>query len=62
MPIMLFFILFVQDGNLKWIAGYIDNPKSAGLAIGVGLCASLFLMGVTSSQQLHSHVMEALGL
>ena len=45
MPIMLFFILFVQDGNLKWITGYIDNPKSAGLAIGVGLCASLFLMG-----------------
>ncbi|TKH16418.1 ABC transporter permease, partial [Bacillus wiedmannii] len=45
MPIMLFFVLFVQDGNLKWITGYIDNPKSAGLAIGVGLCASLFLMG-----------------
>ena len=44
MPIMLFFILFVQDGNLKWITGYIDNPKSAGLAIGVGLCASI-LMG-----------------
>lgn len=45
MPIMLFFVLFVQDGNLKWITGYIDNPNSAGLAIGVGLCASLFLMG-----------------
>ena len=45
MPIMLFFVLFVQDGNLKWITSYINNPKSAGLAIGVGLCASLFLMG-----------------
>jgi len=45
MPIMLFFVLFVQDGNLKLITGYINNPKSAGLAIGVGLCASLFLMG-----------------
>ncbi|OQR57245.1 ABC transporter permease [Bacillus sp. CDB3] len=45
MPIMLFFVLFVQDGNLKWITGYINNPESAGLAIGVGLCASLFLMG-----------------
>ncbi|EJS70306.1 ABC transporter permease [Bacillus cereus] len=45
MPIMLFFVLFVQDGNLKWITEYINNPKSAGLAIGVGLCASLFLMG-----------------
>lgn len=45
MPIMLFFVLFVQDGNLKWITGYIDNPESAGFAIGVGLCASLFLMG-----------------
>ena len=62
MPIMLFFVLFVQDGNLKWVTSYINNPKSAGLAIGVGLCASLFLMEVTSSQQLHSHVMEALGL
>ncbi|WP_439873570.1 putative ABC transporter permease subunit [Bacillus mycoides] len=45
MPIMLFFVLFVQDGNLKWITEYINNPESAGLAIGVGLCASLFLMG-----------------
>ncbi|MBH0349770.1 ABC transporter permease [Bacillus thuringiensis serovar muju] len=45
MPIMLFFVLFVQDGNLKWITSYINDPKSAGLAIGVGLCASLFLMG-----------------
>ncbi|QWG34339.1 putative ABC transporter permease subunit [Bacillus mycoides] len=45
MPIMLFFVLFVQDGNLKWITEYIDNPESAGFAIGVGLCASLFLMG-----------------
>ncbi|MGE7852313.1 putative ABC transporter permease subunit [Bacillus paramycoides] len=45
MPIMLFFILFAQDGNLKWITGYIDNPESAGFAIGAGLCASLFLMG-----------------
>ena len=42
---MLFFVLFVQDGNLKWVTSYINNPKSAGLAIGVGLCASLFLMG-----------------
>ena len=42
MPIMLFFVLFVQDGNLKWVTSYINNPKSAGLAIGVGLCASLF--------------------
>ncbi|WP_264447206.1 putative ABC transporter permease subunit [Bacillus cereus] len=45
MPIMLFFVLFVQDGNLKWITEYINNPESAGLTIGVGLCASLFLMG-----------------
>ena len=34
MPIM-FFVLFVQDGNLKWVTSYINNPKSAGLAIGV---------------------------
>ncbi|MED3152441.1 ABC transporter permease, partial [Bacillus thuringiensis] len=45
MPIMLFFILFVQDGNLKFITEYINNPKTTGFAIGVGLCASLFLMG-----------------
>ncbi|WP_088350145.1 putative ABC transporter permease subunit [Bacillus cereus] len=45
MPIMLFFVLFVKDGNIELITGYIDNPESAGLAIGVGLCASLFLMG-----------------
>lgn len=31
--------------EFKMDHGYIDNPKSAGLAIGVGLCASLFLMG-----------------
>ena len=42
---MLFFILFVQDGNLKFITEYINNPKTTGFAIGVGLCASLFLMG-----------------
>ena len=45
MPIMLFFILFVQDGNLKFITEYINNPETTGFAIGVGLCASLFLMG-----------------
>ncbi|PEL00026.1 ABC transporter permease [Bacillus toyonensis] len=45
MPIMLFFILFVQDGNLKFITEYINNPEATGFAIGVGLCASLFLMG-----------------
>ncbi|HFK1490274.1 TPA: ABC transporter permease [Bacillus cereus] len=45
MPIMLFFILFVQDGNLKLITEYINNPETTGFAIGVGLCASLFLMG-----------------
>ncbi|AXK19255.1 putative ABC transporter permease subunit [Bacillus sp. COPE52] len=45
MPIMLFFILFVQDGNLEFITEYINNPETTGFAIGVGLCASLFLMG-----------------
>ncbi|MES9690280.1 ABC transporter permease [Bacillus toyonensis] len=45
MPIMLFFILFVQDGNLKFITEYINNPETTGFAIGVGFCASLFLMG-----------------
>ncbi|WP_226603796.1 putative ABC transporter permease subunit [Bacillus cereus] len=45
MPIMLFFILFVQDGNLKFITENINNPETTGFAIGVGLCASLFLMG-----------------
>lgn len=45
MPIMLFFILFVQDGNLKFITEYINNPETTGFAIGIGLCASLFLMG-----------------
>ncbi|MDM5234946.1 ABC transporter permease [Bacillus cereus] len=45
MPIMLFFILFVQDGNLKFITEYVNNPEKAGFAIGAGLCASLFLMG-----------------
>ena len=53
MPIMLFFILFVQDGNLKFITEYINNPETTGFAIGVGLCASLFLMVVTSLQQRH---------
>ena len=62
MPIMLFFILFVQDGNLKFITEYINNSETTGFAIGVGLCASLFLMGVTSLQQRHFHEMEALGL
>ncbi|PDY44200.1 putative ABC transporter permease subunit [Bacillus pseudomycoides] len=45
MPIMLFFILFVQEGNLKWLTKFIKEPEWSGLALGIGFCAGLFLMG-----------------
>ncbi|MBC6971194.1 ABC transporter permease [Bacillus sp. Xin] len=45
MPIMLFFILFVQEGNLKWLTRFIKEPEWSGLALGIGFCAGLFLMG-----------------
>ncbi|MDM5189055.1 ABC transporter permease [Bacillus sp. DX4.1] len=45
MPIMLFFVIFVQNGNLKWLTNYVENPEYTGLAIGIGFCAGLLLMG-----------------
>lgn len=45
MPIMLFFILFVQDGNLKWLTTFVKDPDWSGLALGIGFCGGLFLMG-----------------
>lgn len=45
MPIMLFFILFVQNGNLKWLTKFVNDPEWSGLALGIGFCAGLFLMG-----------------
>ena len=30
---MLFFILFVQDGNLKFITEYINNPETTDLQL-----------------------------
>lgn len=45
MPIMLFFVIFVQNGNLTWLTNYVENPEYTGLAIGIGFCAGLLLMG-----------------
>ncbi|EOW9528534.1 ABC transporter permease [Bacillus cytotoxicus] len=45
LPIMFFFIIFVQDGNLTWISKFVKNPEWASLALGIGFCAGLFLMG-----------------
>ncbi|WP_416825849.1 putative ABC transporter permease subunit [Ectobacillus polymachus] len=45
MPIMLFFIIFVQDGNLAWLNQYIKDSETTGLALGLAFCAGMFLMG-----------------
>ncbi|WP_242222482.1 putative ABC transporter permease subunit [Bacillus cereus group sp. BfR-BA-01380] len=45
MPIMFFFIIFVQDGNLAWINKFINDSKTTGLALGLAFCAGMFLMG-----------------
>lgn len=33
MPIMLFFVLFVQDGNLKWITDILITQNQQGLQL-----------------------------
>ncbi|MEH7464501.1 ABC transporter permease [Bacillus thuringiensis] len=45
MPIMLFFIIFMQDSNLSWLNKYIKDSGTAGLALGLAFCAGMFLMG-----------------
>lgn len=45
MPIMLFFIIFVQDGNLDWLNKFIKDSETASLALGLAFCAGMFLMG-----------------
>ncbi|MDC2864114.1 putative ABC transporter permease subunit [Bacillus sp. BP-3] len=45
MPIMFFFIIFVQDGNLAWINKFINDSETTGLALGLAFCAGMFLMG-----------------
>ncbi|HDX9579254.1 TPA: ABC transporter permease [Bacillus pseudomycoides] len=45
MPIMFFFIIFVQDGNLAWLNKFIKDSGTAGLALGLAFCAGMFLMG-----------------
>ncbi|WP_459502337.1 putative ABC transporter permease subunit [Bacillus sp. C1] len=45
MPIMLFFVLFVQQGNVEWITKFITDKEWSGLALGIGFCVGLFLMG-----------------
>ncbi|ENQ3106198.1 ABC-2 type transport system permease protein [Bacillus sp. 491mf] len=45
MPIMFFFIIFVQDGNLAWLNKFIKDSETTGLALGLAFCAGMFLMG-----------------
>ena len=45
MPIMFFFIVFVQDGNLAWLNKFAKDSETASLALGLAFCAGMFLMG-----------------
>lgn len=45
MPIMFFFIIFVQDGNLAWLNKFAKDSETASLALGLAFCAGMFLMG-----------------
>ncbi|WP_369903247.1 ABC transporter permease [Bacillus manliponensis] len=45
MPIMLFFLIFVQSGDLTWISDIVNDPKVISIALGLAFCGGMFLMG-----------------
>lgn len=48
MPILLFFLIFVQSGDIAWISEFVKDRETASIALGLAFCGGMFLMGSNS--------------